>query len=67
MIYYALPKLEMVTGGIEGIFFISWFLLAFLVIAGNLSALYLGSKQRKMAHRNSRKLPSKKHIRSFHR
>lgn len=67
MIYYAAPRLQMVTGDIEGLFFTSWFLFAFLVIAGNLSALFLSAKQRKMESNVRGKLKSKKNIRSFHR
>ncbi|MFS0615477.1 hypothetical protein [Lederbergia ruris] len=39
MVYFALPKLSLADFGKEGMFSIAWLAFAFLVLAGNLTAL----------------------------
>ncbi|WP_059171391.1 hypothetical protein [Bacillus sp. FJAT-27445] len=41
-IYYAGPRLPLVSSGTEGLFTASWTILALLVIGGNLSGLRKG-------------------------
>ncbi|WP_442595451.1 hypothetical protein [Neobacillus sp. D3-1R] len=48
MLYFALPKFSIFAQGLEGIFAISWLILALLVIAGNLSALLYAPKGQKL-------------------
>ncbi|MBS4216851.1 hypothetical protein KHA96_00820 [Bacillus sp. FJAT-49711] len=46
LLYFAVPRLSVSGIGLEGAFAISWFVFAFIVIAGNLSALlFLPKKQ----------------------
>ncbi|MBO0992331.1 hypothetical protein [Bacillus sp. SD088] len=39
MIYFALPRLSPTDSGVGGAFTIAWLVFAFLVLAGNLTAL----------------------------
>ncbi len=39
MLYFALPRLSPIDSGIGGTFSIVWLVFAFLVLAGNLTAL----------------------------
>ncbi|MFD2681579.1 hypothetical protein [Bacillus seohaeanensis] len=45
MLYYALPRLNIATGGLEGIFALSWLGFALIVILGNLSAALFAPKR----------------------
>ncbi|MFE8704200.1 hypothetical protein ACFYKX_26915 [Cytobacillus sp. FJAT-54145] len=49
MLYYALPNLSVFSEGPQGIFALSWLLLALFVVAGNLSALLYAPKRRAKA------------------
>lgn len=44
MLYYAVPRLDIYSGGAEGIFTLSWLAFALIVIAGNLTALLYSPK-----------------------
>ncbi|MBS4199965.1 hypothetical protein KHA93_09880 [Bacillus sp. FJAT-49732] len=46
LLYIAVPRLTVSSSGLEGIFVISWLVFAFIVIAGNLSALLFIPKRR---------------------
>ncbi|MEI5905473.1 hypothetical protein WAK64_00140 [Bacillus spongiae] len=39
MLYYAAPRLTLSISGIEGYFSIAWLAFAFIVLAGNLTAM----------------------------
>jgi len=45
LLYIALPFLTVSAAGLEGVFAISWLAFAFIVIAGNLSALLFAPKR----------------------
>jgi hypothetical protein len=59
LLYYAVPRLTIHFTGLNGIFAFSWFLLALLVIGGNLvGILFTAKKQKKPAnlrHKRSQK------------
>ncbi|HEY4554118.1 MAG TPA: hypothetical protein VIG80_13080 [Bacillaceae bacterium] len=62
-LYYAVPRLSPVHGGMEGTFALSWLAFAFLVMAGNLSALLYAPKKKKPLGQSSL-LPERKRMRS---
>ncbi|WP_041580654.1 hypothetical protein [Bacillus sp. 1NLA3E] len=66
MVYYAIPKLSLFATGVKGAFASAWLLFAMIVIAGNLSALLYTPKRQKNDRGTSKKLSSKRKIRSFH-
>ncbi|MFD2446326.1 hypothetical protein ACFSO7_20405 [Bacillus sp. CGMCC 1.16607] len=45
LLYYAVPRFSIFSEGAEGIFTISWLILALLVIAGNLTAILYSPKR----------------------
>jgi hypothetical protein len=45
MLYYALPRLNIAAGGLEGIFALLWLGFASIVILGNLSATLFTPKK----------------------
>jgi len=47
LLYIAVPRLTVNASGLEGIFAITWLVFAFIVVAGNLSALLFSPKRRK--------------------
>lgn len=50
LLYYAVPRLSLKTGGVESVFAVSWLLLALFAIAGNLTGLlYSPKKKRKQS------------------
>jgi hypothetical protein len=59
LLYYAIPRLTIHFSGLDGIFAFSWFMLALLVIGGNLAGfLFSAKKQKKRAilgHKRSQK------------
>lgn len=46
MLYYALPRLSITISAPEGIFSISWLMLALFVIAGNLAGILYNRNKR---------------------
>jgi hypothetical protein len=67
MIYYAVPRLELSMHGAAGLFGVLWSTFAFMVLAGNLSAL-LFTPARKGTKGRGTRLRSKasRKIRSYH-
>lgn len=61
MLYFAVPRLSVTAGGIEGIFAMTWLAFALIVIAGNLTGLLYTPK--KLAQKVSAERVKK---RSFH-
>jgi hypothetical protein len=64
LLYYAAPRLSIEAGGLEGIFAISWIVLATFVIAGNLAALLFSPLNASKRSREKVAVPRKKRIRS---
>lgn len=62
MLYYAVPRLNVEATGLEGVFAISWLAFAFIVVAGNLTALlYMPKhKQRAVRKQNHQKVETKR-------
>ncbi|PLS16979.1 hypothetical protein CVD28_15120 [Bacillus sp. M6-12] len=61
MLYYAVPRLTLTTGGKESLFAAMWLLLALFVMGGNLAGmLYHPKKQKtqrfKAKHRNRKRI-----------
>jgi hypothetical protein len=55
MLYIAMPRLDLASGGSEALFAGSWLFLALLVFAGNLAAfLYTPKKQAKFASQDGK-------------
>ncbi|HZG70522.1 MAG TPA: hypothetical protein VEY51_03215 [Chondromyces sp.] len=63
MLYYAAPRFDVRAEGAEGIFSISWLLLALMVVAGNLSAFLQTPSASKKKIRKIQK--PKRKIRSY--
>ncbi|MBS4176047.1 hypothetical protein [Lederbergia citrea] len=53
MLYFAVPKLSPLASGPKGIFAISWLVFAFIVAAGNLSALLYSPKKNRNIKRTT--------------
>lgn len=53
MLYVAIPRLYPAAGGLEGLFGVSWLLLAIVVLGGNLSALLYAPRSNKTRRTNS--------------
>ena len=51
LLYYAVPRLSLQAGGVEGLFAASWLLLALFAIAGNLTGILYYQKKRKMGEK----------------
>ncbi|MDQ0272079.1 hypothetical protein [Cytobacillus purgationiresistens] len=64
LLYYAMPRLDIYSGGAEGFFSITWLVLALIVIAGNLTALLYAPKQAGKTRRR-RSNTQKKKVRSY--
>ncbi len=65
LLYFAVPRLNIFSEGIEGIFAISWLAFALIVIAGNLTALLYSPK--KSASSASIQVQERKRSRAFNR
>ncbi|MFZ3590699.1 hypothetical protein ACOI1C_15960 [Bacillus sp. DJP31] len=52
LLNYAVPRLTIHFSGIEGIFGFAWFMLAILVIGGNLSGFLYSTKKQKIRFEN---------------
>nr|WP_249365553.1 DUF2897 family protein [Cytobacillus citreus] len=61
-----MPRLDVFSEGLEGIFAISWLVFALIVIAGNLTAL-LYSPKKTMTSTRSQAINERKRARSFYR
>ena len=48
MLYYAVPRLSLESGGLEGLFAGSWLLFALLAVAGNLTGILYSPKKQKV-------------------
>ncbi|MGE7905143.1 hypothetical protein ACQKNS_12180 [Peribacillus sp. NPDC094092] len=47
MLYYAVPRLSLESGGLESLFAGSWLLFALLAVAGNLTGILYSPKKQK--------------------
>lgn len=65
LLYYAAPRLDVFSGGLAGIFAISWLVFALIVIAGNLTALLYSPKNTTRHIKIKEKVTNKKRARSF--
>ncbi|MFO1444019.1 hypothetical protein KDN24_12555 [Bacillus sp. Bva_UNVM-123] len=65
LLYIAVPRLNIFSEGLQGIFAISWLAFALIVIAGNLTALLYVPK--KVSKREIQVLNDRKRARSFYR
>ncbi|QED48917.1 hypothetical protein [Cytobacillus dafuensis] len=66
LLYFALPRLDIFSVGLEGIFAMTWLAFALFVIAGNLTAL-LYSPKKLMTSTRSQAINERKKARSFYR
>ncbi|WP_066292375.1 hypothetical protein [Bacillus sp. FJAT-29937] len=64
LLYFAVPRLNIFSEGIEGIFAISWLAFALIVIAGNLTALLYSPKRSSLSSK-VQAVPEKKRDRSY--
>ncbi|MFE4426158.1 hypothetical protein ACFRH9_03540 [Peribacillus butanolivorans] len=48
MLYYAVPRLSLKSGGLESLFAGSWLLFALLAVAGNLTGILYSPKKHKV-------------------
>ncbi|WNS74577.1 hypothetical protein RRV45_16915 [Bacillus sp. DTU_2020_1000418_1_SI_GHA_SEK_038] len=64
-LYFALPRLNIFSDGLEGIFAITWLAFALIVVAGNLTALLYSPK--KAVSRSSIQVEERKRSRAYHR
>ncbi|AXN37862.1 hypothetical protein ACWF7H_03820 [Peribacillus butanolivorans] len=48
MLYYAVPRLSLESGGLESLFAGSWLLFALLAVAGNLTGILYSPKKHKV-------------------
>lgn len=65
LLYIAVPRLNIFSDGLQGVFAISWLAFALIVIAGNLTALLYVPK--KVSKREIQVLNDRKRARSFYR
>ncbi|WP_246941185.1 hypothetical protein [Bacillus pinisoli] len=66
LMYYAVPRLTIHFSGLDGIFAFSWFMLAFLVIGGNLAGfLYTAKKEKKKRKQGFRRLTNSQKARRY--
>lgn len=65
-LYFAVPRLDVFSDGLQGIFAVIWLAFALIVIAGNLTALLYAPK-RITSNKRSVHLNERKRARSFHR
>lgn len=55
MLYYAVPRLSLETGGLESIFGGTWLLFALLAVAGNLTGILYSPKKQKVKRHHEMK------------
>ncbi|KMY51246.1 hypothetical protein [Peribacillus loiseleuriae] len=60
MLYYAVPRLSLATGGLESLFSVTWLLFALFAIAGNLTGILYSPKKGKK-HKQSMKIKKRIH------
>ncbi|AOH56072.1 hypothetical protein ABE28_017050 [Peribacillus muralis] len=48
MLYYAVPRLSLESGGLRGLFAGCWLLFAMLAVAGNLTGILYSPKKHKL-------------------
>lgn len=65
LLYYAVPRLNLYSGGAEGVFTIAWLLFALVVIAGNLTAMLYAPHQRARKSKRIAQRSLKKRVRSY--
>lgn len=57
MLYYAVPRLSIEAGGVQGLFSITWIIFMLLAIAGNLTAiLYAPRKQKAVVMKEQKRV-----------
>lgn len=66
LLYFAVPRLDIFSDGLKGIFALSWLALALIVIAGNLTALLYSPKKSSRSTR-LKTVEEKKRARAFYR
>lgn len=67
LLYFAVPRLNVLSEGVEGLFSISWLAFAIIVIAGNLTALLYAPKKTISGSGSMHKVAERKRARSFYR
>ena len=67
LLYFAVPRMNIFSNGLEGVFAIFWLALALIVIAGNLTALLYMPKKINSSLRTKQALNERKRARSFYR
>lgn len=55
MLYYAVPRLSLETGGLESIFGGTWLFFALLSVAGNLTGILYSPKKQKVKRQQEMK------------
>ncbi|MGE7779668.1 hypothetical protein ACQKL0_06885 [Peribacillus sp. NPDC097264] len=60
MLYYAVPRLTLESGGLESLFGGTWLLFALLAVAGNLTGILYSPAKRK-----GKRLHEKKRLREY--
>lgn len=55
MLYYAVPRLSLETGGLESIFGGTWLLFALLAVAGNMTGILYSPKKQKVKRQHEMK------------
>ncbi len=66
MLYFAVPHLTITAPGPQGVFSVSWLLFALFVIAGNLTGILFGPKEKSQLKKSRRPSQSEKKSRSYH-
>lgn len=67
LLYYAVPKLNIFSEGLEGAFALTWLAFALIVIAGNLTAILYSPKKTKSRLATKSVVAERKRARSFYR
>ncbi len=67
LLYIAVPRLQVFSDGLPGIFSVIWLTFALIVIAGNLTALLYVPKRSTSRKRAVQTLNERKRARSFYR
>ncbi|MBY0124074.1 hypothetical protein [Bacillus sp. S/N-304-OC-R1] len=66
LLYFAVPRLDIFSDGLKGIFALSWLAFALIVIAGNLTAL-LYSPKKSSSSTGLTRVQERKRARAFYR
>lgn len=66
LLYFAVPRLDILSEGLEGIFALTWLAFAMIVIAGNLTAL-LYTPKKPISSKKTQVIQERKRARAFYR